>query len=275
MRWRFLFCVCVCVCMFTVCVPGACPLSHLAACGFFHELLNEGKNTPSCPQENSPGVVPCFPSHTLSVVQTLPLLHCSQQNTPDAHTHSHRNTLVFAFFSISLSFPVRTCMPFVARLRVHKNKNMHMHMDWYSVLVSQHNLKNQIKTRQDEQFGRPTYTARVTAASSSHGKVIFTSAAVGRGGQKQHPPPPIPHLKPPSSIFRLSESSRAGRYQPRELKSSFCLKRPSKTSACLLYQQIINYAAQLETQECTTWGRKTRGRKGREKSTRWKTYNTK
>lgn len=66
-----------------------------------------------------------------------------------------------------------------------------------------------------------------------------------------HSPPPAPHLKPPAGILGLSEGSRAGRYQPRELKSSFCLKRPSKTSDRPLYQQIINYTAQLEIQECT------------------------
>lgn len=44
--------------------------SVTSACGFFHELLNEGKNTPSCPQENSPGLEASdfFFSVALSVV---------------------------------------------------------------------------------------------------------------------------------------------------------------------------------------------------------------
>lgn len=115
------------MCVFTVCEQGACPLSHLAACGFFHELLNEGKNTPSCPQECSPGGEP-----SPVLVFPLTLLRCP--NSPsftlfsaeraDVRARARGNTLLcLHFFSISLSFPVRTCVPLVARLRVHKHEN--------------------------------------------------------------------------------------------------------------------------------------------------------
>lgn len=77
--------------------------------------------------------------------------------------------------------------------------------------MSQYNLRSQIKTRQG-QFGRLTCIAGATTASS-HGKVIFTSAAVGRAGQEQHPALPPLTSKPLAGIFRLSEGSRAGRYQ--------------------------------------------------------------
>lgn len=72
----FLFCARACAraCVYSVfarCVP--CVTS--GSLWFFHELLNEGENTPSCPRENSPDDhwKPLFHQRYLGIVVAINL----------------------------------------------------------------------------------------------------------------------------------------------------------------------------------------------------------
>lgn len=138
-------------------------------------------------------------------------------------------------------------------------------------MASQHNPSNQIKTR-TVWLG---YMRSGSDHSTSHGKVIFTAASAGRGGQEKHPPlppftsnttsPPPPHPSRHTSAIRRERSweisaSRA----KKQLLSRATHRRPLP---CPLYQQIINYTSRLETQ-ASTWRE---GKKiGKIKDLKWK-----
>lgn len=122
----FVLCVCLCVYVYSVCA-GCVPSVTSGSLWFFSWTAKWGEKYSQLPSGKLTWCSSLFSlSHTLCCPNSSSFTLFSAEHTRCTHTHSHRNTLVFAFFSISLSFPVRTCMPFVARLRVHKNKNMHM-----------------------------------------------------------------------------------------------------------------------------------------------------
>lgn len=126
------FCfVCVCVRVFTVCQKGACPLSHLAACGFFHDLLNEGKNTPSCPQENSPGAETSgflVFSLTLCAAQSFSLLLIVLHQTRRCSRTHFKQPAVFAFFPFTT--PIRICLSFYFFFKPARGAQAWKHAPW-------------------------------------------------------------------------------------------------------------------------------------------------
>lgn len=108
----------------------------------------------------------------------------------------------------------------------------------------------------------------VVGATTAHRMVKSFSLQPPQGEEARrsiHPSRPLPQTPPvhhphtPAGILRLSEGSGAGRYQPRELKSSFCLERPTE-DLCLpaLSANHKLYLATRNTGEHVKGGEKNR-----------------
>lgn len=73
-------------------------------------------------------------------------------------------------------------------------------------------------------------------AAGLHSGINHSHFHLRRCGQRNQEP----RLKPPCSIFRLSEGSGAGKHQPRELKSSFCLRRPWRPLSAINFTALYS-----------------------------------
>lgn len=72
------------------------------------------------------------------------------------------------------------------------------------------------------------HTEQEQAVNFSHGKVIFTSAAVGREGKGQHPPLPCLTSNPQPAYLGYLEGAGLGRISPESWKAAFVSSDPPR-----------------------------------------------